>query len=165
MSRGRKFAIAAGALLLMGAISAGAWAAIPDSGGVIHGCYKLSNPAKGSVLIVDSEAGGVCPSGYAALNWNQSGLHGHEVVEVQGFVSEPSGDASATAGCPAGKVVLGGGASGAISDQQHPILMRSSPVWNGTQWIAWQGIAHFELPLPDPNNNFITVWAICAFPA
>jgi hypothetical protein len=57
------------AVLLGGGLIA--QAAIPDAQGMIHGCYKLNNPAKGSVLVVDSETGGTCPSGFAVLNWRQ----------------------------------------------------------------------------------------------
>jgi hypothetical protein len=31
-----------------------AWASIPDSGGVIHGCYK---PSDGKLHVIDTEAG------------------------------------------------------------------------------------------------------------
>lgn len=51
--------------------------AIPDSGGVVHGCYKTSVPAHGTPLsVIDSEAGGSCPTGYSALTWNQAGPAG-----------------------------------------------------------------------------------------
>jgi hypothetical protein len=42
------------ALLLVGGI---AYAAIPDSNGVIHACRKTSAPDKGLLRVLDSEAG------------------------------------------------------------------------------------------------------------
>jgi hypothetical protein len=51
-----------------------AYASIPGPDGVIHGCYKTSGPAQGALITVDSAA--TCPSGYTALNWNQTGLTG-----------------------------------------------------------------------------------------
>jgi hypothetical protein len=70
MMRRRALTIAAVVLglLTLGAI---AWASIPGPDGVIHGCYKTSNPAKGSVIVIDHTAS--CPSGFAPLNWNQTG--------------------------------------------------------------------------------------------
>jgi hypothetical protein len=68
----RLVALTAVALLLIG--TGVALASIPDSAnsatpGRIHGCYKTSNPAKGSVVVVNAEAGESCPSGFAALTW------------------------------------------------------------------------------------------------
>jgi hypothetical protein len=53
-----------------GATVAGVMAAIPDSGGIIHSCYKNSN---GSLRVIDSESGGVCTGSETALNWSQNG--------------------------------------------------------------------------------------------
>jgi hypothetical protein len=46
-----------------------AWATIPDSGGVIQGCYN-----NGGNLKVVSEL--PCPKGYTSLPWNQQGPKG-----------------------------------------------------------------------------------------
>jgi hypothetical protein len=64
----RRFAVLAAVALLLG-IAGVAYASIPGPDGVIHGCYKTSNPAKGSLIVIDSEAS--CPSGFAPLNWQQ----------------------------------------------------------------------------------------------
>jgi hypothetical protein len=91
-------------------------ASIPDSQGVIHGCYKLNNPAKGSVLVVDTEAGQSCPNGYAALDWSQTGPQGpaggpgvtDARIEVSSF-SDPAGILwSHTHSCQSGSVINGG---------------------------------------------------------
>jgi len=63
------------AILIGGGV---AWASIPGPDGVIHGCYKTSNPATGSVIVIDSEAS--CPSGFTALNWR----------DTQGSVAAPT---------------------------------------------------------------------------
>jgi hypothetical protein len=59
----------AGATLLV-MLSGIASAAIPDSGGVIHGCYKTSD---GKLRVINTEAGQTCSSGETALSWNQTG--------------------------------------------------------------------------------------------
>ena len=50
-----------------------AYSAIPDSGGVIHGCYDTAN---GTLRVIDTEASGVCRGGETALDWNQQGPPG-----------------------------------------------------------------------------------------
>lgn len=69
-----KRAIVAGGIVLALVLGGVAYASIPGPDGVIHGCYKNSNPAQGSVLVVDSAAS--CPSGFTTLNWNQIGPQG-----------------------------------------------------------------------------------------
>ena len=54
------------------ALGGGAIAAIPDSGGVIHGCYKRN----GAVRIIDPSAGDACSKPEASLDWNQRGPKG-----------------------------------------------------------------------------------------
>src|SRR5918992_4806707 len=48
-----------------------AFAAIPDSSGVIHGCYGKSN---GQLRVVN--AAGDCKNNETAINWNQRGPQG-----------------------------------------------------------------------------------------
>jgi len=66
------FATIATAAAVAVAVAAGA---IPDSGGVIHGCYLTTT---GLLRVYDSEASGSkkCTSGERALNWNQTGAQG-----------------------------------------------------------------------------------------
>lgn len=66
----------AASMVLLVILSGVASAAIPDAGGVIHGCYKNTNPAKGVVTVIDSENNEVCPPGTTSLNWNQTGPQG-----------------------------------------------------------------------------------------
>jgi hypothetical protein len=60
---------AVGALLVAGGI---AYATIPDSSGVIHGCYQKN---VGNLRVIDSSTESCRPS-EVALNWNQTGPTG-----------------------------------------------------------------------------------------
>jgi hypothetical protein len=110
-------------------LGAAAYAAIPDSGGVIHGCYQTSGglltPPQGTVRVVDSAQGQSCRAGETALNWNQTGPQGPAgPVGPTGPGSRPSlfiapGDSAYTV--PAGTTSLfvrlwGGGGGGATGD-------------------------------------------------
>jgi type VI secretion system secreted protein Hcp len=55
------------------AVAAGvAYATIPGTDGVIHGCYNKA----GVLRVIDPTAGGACASGETALEWNQQGQAG-----------------------------------------------------------------------------------------
>jgi hypothetical protein len=56
--------------LLTGSI---AYATIPGSNGVIHGCYKNSG---GALRVIDPSQGGTCVSTETALQWNEQGPRG-----------------------------------------------------------------------------------------
>lgn len=63
---------------LMVAVTATAYAAIPDAGGVIHACF---NPSTGALRLTDSEdqVPRPCQPSETALNWNQRGLSDAQV--------------------------------------------------------------------------------------
>jgi len=73
-------------------------ASIPDSGGVIHGCYKASTNGSVSQLgVVDTaKAGGHCPSNQKAVTWNQTGPQGPAGAKGDTGVQGPKGDTGAT---------------------------------------------------------------------
>ena len=51
-----------------------AYASIPDSGGVIHGCYANKD---GNLRVIDTGSGGACDAKKETpLNWNQKGPTG-----------------------------------------------------------------------------------------
>jgi hypothetical protein len=50
-----------------------AFAAIPDSGGVIHSCYRTGD---GQLRVIDTEAEEACRNAETALVWNQTGPMG-----------------------------------------------------------------------------------------
>lgn len=99
-----------------------ALASIPGPDGVIHGCYKTSNPAVGTVIVIDSAAS--CPSGFAALNWNQIGPLGPQgpagpqgdpgqqryyEAPMQHEVMIPGGTFNALLECDDGDIAVSGG--------------------------------------------------------
>jgi hypothetical protein len=71
-------AVIAATALAVGGI---AYATIPDSTGVIHGCFE---PASGKLRVIDTDAGRTCRTDEASLTWNQSGPQG-----VQGAQGPP----------------------------------------------------------------------------
>jgi hypothetical protein len=101
----KRFLIVIGlALTLLGAGAGVAYASIPAPDGVIHGCYKTST---GMLIAIDSSAS--CPSGYTALNWNQTGPQGPagspglSGIHVVTLVNAPQyGELD----CPSGEVAL-----------------------------------------------------------
>ena len=78
-SRLRLLALAAGAVLV---VSVGvAYSAIPDTGGVINGCYKKhggddDEGGKGQLRVIDTAKGEKCKKSETALSWNQKGEKG-----------------------------------------------------------------------------------------
>jgi hypothetical protein len=48
-----------------------AYASIPDSNGVIHGCYL--DAGRGTLRVIDTEAGEACGNSEVAIEWNQTG--------------------------------------------------------------------------------------------
>lgn len=151
------------ALLVVGGV---AWGSIPGSDGVIHGCYKTSNPATGSVIVVDETAS--CPSGFAPLNWNQTGpagVSGLQYVEVTQVIPAGGFDIGMNAFCPSGKYATGGGFLGDTytatdGSQQAFVALRSQPPISLGKPIGW----HVELwRTGPPPSQPVTVkaYAIC----
>ena len=166
------------AVLLGGGI---AWATIPDSAGVIHGCYRTANPAKGALTVIDSEAGGTCPSGTVGLNWNQTGpqgpagatgptgpqgpsgpagISGYQVLTQHAVDIEPSPldmflVRGRSMGAPAGKVILSGGYyfdPGAAGN--NPRLFVASSYVQGSSYL-WGFVCYS--PVPCSVDMFIVV--------
>jgi hypothetical protein len=75
MSRPLTFAVAVVAALAAAGI---AYATIPDSGGVIHGCYAKASGGTppGTLRVIDTGIGQSCGLNEVALNWNQQGVKG-----------------------------------------------------------------------------------------
>jgi hypothetical protein len=151
MIKNRMVIIAGATALVLAAGGGAAYAAsasIPDSAGVIHGCYKTPVPAHGTPLsVIDSNARASCPAGSAALNWRQAGGDGM-VVERQD-VNVPFGQqpdtgtvVQAIAHCPSGYVAVGGGygPSGNLTalaqEQWMPVADWGGPDL-GNAWLVW----------------------------
>lgn len=64
--------VIAGALMVAGGI---AYATIPDSGGVIHGCYEK---AWGTLRVIDTGKPQTCSKFETPLNWSQTGPQGSQ---------------------------------------------------------------------------------------
>jgi len=72
ISRRPSPAMAVACVALLVALAGAAEAAIPDSSGVIHGCYVTNT---GQLSVIDS-ATASCGAGQTALDWNQRGQTG-----------------------------------------------------------------------------------------
>jgi hypothetical protein len=68
-----------------------AYAAIPDAGGVIHGCYVKSG---GSLRVIDATVTN-CKSGETSLDWNQNGQPGLPGPQGPQGATGPKGDTGA----------------------------------------------------------------------
>jgi hypothetical protein len=159
----KKIYLVALAVLALGIVGAVAYASIPGPDGVIHACYKNSNPAQGALIAIDSSAS--CPSGYTALNWNQTGptgsagtngtngtngVSGYEIVHQQVTLPYNVGNATTfVVSCPTGKVPLAGGyklnpdASGNIGD-----VASQYPDADGVSWdfVIYPGTNSVKFP-------------------
>lgn len=70
-----RFIALTGIALLLGSIII--WASVPDSNGVIHGCYKNE---QGGLRIIDT-ANEQCSSNETLLSWNQTGPQGPQGIQ------------------------------------------------------------------------------------
>lgn len=70
----RKYWVAIAAVVALVGVVFVAQAAIPDSGGVIHACYKTS----GDLRVVDNPAD--CKASETALDWSQAGPQGQQGI-------------------------------------------------------------------------------------
>lgn len=78
-TRVRVAVVAAGAVILVVSAVGVAAASIPDSSGLVHGCYKATAATNGThgLTIIDAAKTPACPSGYKSLNWNVNGPNGY----------------------------------------------------------------------------------------
>jgi len=153
------------------ALAAGiAYATIPDSAGVIHGCYRNN----GQLRVIDPSNGGACRNNETGLDWSQTGpqgppgpngtngtngVSGYELVSDTGPL--PGGDPGTgqinSIFCPAGKRVTGGGITvGSRKAGISPCRLSANPA----QWATGRGF----IQRTDDDNDHVewTLWAICA---
>ena len=176
-----------GVLLGAVALAAGgsvAWAIIPDSGGVIHGCY---DNVSGKLRVSDTDDGEpkACGNSETPLSWNQQGRQGPQGPPGPRGPKGDTGDTGpqgppgvsgyervsdttefdeddrkqAFASCPEGKKVTGGGAFIVYSspDETGIFLTRSGPESNG---LGWSVEAREFLEVGEPWG--LQAEAICA---
>jgi type VI protein secretion system component Hcp len=106
--RGRRHllkAVAGATVLSVAGLVAGvAFASVPDSGGVIHGCMVTSpvlfGPAKGTVRIIDA-ATDKCQGNETAIQWSQTGPAGADGAAGPTGLQGPQGPQGSQG--PAGK--------------------------------------------------------------
>jgi hypothetical protein len=91
--RRKRALVGLSAVLLLIGLGGIAYATIPDSEGVIHGCYRKST---GSLRVIDTDAGETCSSAEKPVSWNQTGPTG------------PTGPSDAWDAQPVGTVPTGG---------------------------------------------------------
>jgi Collagen triple helix repeat (20 copies) len=82
-------AVVAGVGVAVGGI---AYASIPDSKGVIHGCYRKTT---GQLIVIDSGGKG-CEEGWTPLNWSQTGPTGAKGPTGPTGATGPKGATGAT---------------------------------------------------------------------
>jgi hypothetical protein len=178
--------VALAAVALAAVLGGGAYAAIPDSSGVIHGCYDNQS---GKLRVFDSEEGHskACGNGETSLSWNQQGPQGVPGPQgppgpkgdtgdtgpsgpagVSGYVRQRAFSTtndddlkSVTAHCPNGKQVLGGGSS--ISSSLGAFfrghLLNDNPTLENDGWFV------MVRESSETGNDVIwslSVYAICA---
>jgi hypothetical protein len=100
LSKKTAFVLAvAGATVVGGASTVLVRAAIPDTAGVIHGCYRGSGLlTNGTLRVVDTDAGKTCNSNETSLNWNQSSSGGSSAPVVHDANGQALGTLLETSG-------------------------------------------------------------------
>src|ERR1041385_9129186 len=159
------------------ALAAGAASAlIPDSSGVIHGCYNDTN---GNLRVVNGPSD--CRNHETAIQWNQTGATGAagptgptgpigptgpagptgptgpqgasgvaNLHVVSQNVSFPSGTANREVDCPSGEHATGGGFLMNTGD----VPFQSSPNLSATGWIVGK----------NGSANSVIIYVVCAAP-
>jgi hypothetical protein len=147
---------------------------------VITACYQART---GALRVIDANAGKGCKRNERPLDWNRQGVpgsSGYQIVKAEGGSNEPGvavgshpgttldeqGTQYATAYCPSGKKVTGGGvdvsfAPGITVNASYP----QNP-WGQTgpseQDGGWSGYATIDASLQGSRRWTIKVWAFCA---
>jgi hypothetical protein len=171
-----------------------AYATIPDGDGVFHACVKETN---GAVRVIDpGNPGrtGHCKGQETAVSWNQTGPTGPTGPQGTTGNTGPTGATGTTGApglsglqtvtlasvnnsispkeaavlCPAGKRVIGGGASllgGSVAsgptDLAATVALKSSRPLTLASGDAWTARAEEIAPGFDGNWS-LTIYAICA---
>lgn len=156
--RGAIIATAAAAALL---VAAGvAYATVPDSGGVINGCYSTKD---GSLRVIDTAASQSCdPKKGTPLAWNQTGpagpqgppgVLGLEVVTNAVGTIAPGNGVVGGVPCPTGKAPISGGWSSSANVTGRLDAVDSYP--NGREWM-------FTIQNTGIDSTDVTLYAVCA---
>jgi hypothetical protein len=142
-------------------------ATIPDANGTVHGCLKKSN---GQLYLIDPSVGQTCGKDMP-LDWNKSGATGVQGIAgpkgeagLQGSpgssgyeqtydqeTTDSSGNGSAEADCPSGKVAIAGGYE--LTGPKPMVPLRSAPASDGSGWVV---------DVADGPTQTFSAYAICA---
>jgi hypothetical protein len=132
-----------------------AYAAIPAGNGTISACKDN----KGTLKVIDAEAGASCPSNQQQLTWNQQGppgVSGYEVVH--GSEAVAVGDWQVfVAMCPPGKKVVGGGVYSTTGLQRGLVISSEYPTSDNDGWV---GVLTETIAQPDTWTGRAV--AVCA---
>jgi hypothetical protein len=142
------------AVVIFSALGLGiASASIPESSGVIKGCYNSS----GSLSVIDSGMDQSCSSGSTSLNWYQAGGDGAEVVYS---ASTALNSSYAYGECPVGMQAVGGGYAisyGAEENPPEPYIYAQYPATVGSHssWsVEWSSVS-------GDTTDTIQAFAVC----
>ena len=149
-------AAAAGCVLAVGG-GVTAYASIPDSGGVIHGCY---NKGDGSLSVIDTSVVSTCPKGQNPLNWNQTGQQGPPGPPgQQGPPGSPGQQGTPGPPGPAGATHAWAATSGSVVAAAGPSVFPQTVVSVDNlppgQYVAW---VDGETTLSVPGDNYAECW-------
>jgi len=153
--RAAAFLVVAVALVLGGTY---AYASIPDSGGVIHGCFNNTN---GQLRVFDPAATkpGPCSQTESALDWNQIGPQGPQGIQGPQGPQGPKGD-PATIDNLKTIVVSKDFSIGTFENQEGTVTCPAGSVVTGGSYWFGDG----DVPIHQPNgNNGWTVEASSGF--
>ena len=94
-------------VLMTAGVTIAAVASIPDSSGLVHGCYKTTAAKNGThaLYVINAATTSACPSGYTSLNWNVNGPNGYSVQASDVHLND-SYTELASLTLPAGSYVL-----------------------------------------------------------
>jgi len=143
MKAPKKFTITLVGALAALALGSFAWAAIPDNGGMIHGCYKKDS---GAVRVYDSSPPNpkVCTSKEGPLDWSQQGPSEayFNPSSVMSFISDTSwpGSYVTSTSVPQGSYVFMANAVGkpfGANSPQHQIFCRLVAHDNESGYDYW----------------------------
>lgn len=159
--------IAASALAAAAAAGT-AFAIMPPTGGVIHGCVKQFS---GALRIIDAETES-CGGRERPISWNAQGpqgapgVSGYEIVfDRRTMTSTFSSGFGFEAYCPAGKRAVGGGGSGNISVPGSvffaPLrVLSTGPVGDGDGWGTSFGMPDGSA-FPEGRTMNLSATAVC----
>ncbi|HEU0304550.1 MAG TPA: hypothetical protein VFR32_08215 [Gaiellaceae bacterium] len=163
--RWKSFALVALAGLAVGAGLT--WAAIPDTNGVIQGCYKTVG---GGLRVIDPSAGGACKAGEQSIEWP-----GEQKVVLRSTTQtiQPGAAHTFSVFCEEGERATGGGYRlfpGFTTPELLPLMTAqgSVPIENGAgepdpgeSPDGWKVIAALNR---DDEAQDATVFVVCESP-